>query len=360
MKKKINNSIFTNSNYQMNNIIRIINNKSFRVVDDIRDEMKEAFKRLSTTDINNTDLRTLNEVFMFLMMFDDEFINEMKMIVENSDLICFDKDSDTINLEVISFYDDGMPEKIFFKASLNYSYELLHTGIYKKVKFSCDGLLNLIRDTSVQPAFVIIIDNIISNYTIDNDIIKSLFNNNLFFIYRNLVTTNKINVKKEHFDIYLKRENVEMNYFDKDVIFFLEHKVIPNEEHFNLIIKLNHRYNSVQILLEYGYVPTLKNVKDAFKKHIYIKNFYKYDIIPDDELFEMCIKSYGYYDYFDKYDLTQEKLEHLFEKCQNLDMIKLVLKNHKSLINKKCIDNAYKMGNNEIIRYLITEYKILD
>jgi len=358
----------------MDNIIKIVNNKSGGVVDDIRDEIKDAFKKITKADFNNVGLRTLNEIFIFLIMFDDDFINEIKMIVEKSDLICFNKckDKDVIHLQIISYYADGMPENLFFKVSRDYLYELLRTGIYKKVKFSRNGLFNLIRETSVQPAFVIIIDNIISNYTIDNNIIKSLFNNNLFFIYKNLVTTNKINVEKEHFDIYLKRENEEMNgisyvscprdmnFFTKDVIFFLEHKIIPNEEHFNLIINLDYRYNLVQILLEYGYVPTLKNVKDAFKKHIYIKNFYNYDIIPDDELFEMCINSYGYYDYFDKYDLTQEKLEHLFEMCNNLDMIKLVLKNHRSLINKKCINNAYTMGNTEIIRYLITEYEILD
>jgi hypothetical protein len=107
-------------------------------------------------------------------------------------------------------------------------------------------------------------------------------------------------------------------------------------------------------LLDHGCILKLDHVITLVKKHIPIPNFYKYEIIPNNELYEACLN-----DYFDNYGMTQEDIENMFLKTRKLEQVKLILKNRKSLLNEKCLENAVTLSNNDkILIYLVEEHNI--
>jgi hypothetical protein len=211
-----------------------------------------------------------------------------------------------------------------------------------------------------------------------DEMLNVLLENDLPVVYLYVVNKYNIIMKSEHLLKCCKivKKDASQCYGSISCIeFILDHKIIPTEEHFketfnhdNCLIETISRYidyNYIfQLFIEHGYVPTLDNVKKLVLCRVAVHDFYKYHIVPDKELYDLCF-GYGYndivFDYFKDFKVSQEDIEELFKLTHKLEVILNILKYHICKLNKKCLENAKILyDNKEVIDYLITEHGITE
>jgi hypothetical protein len=109
----------------------------------------------------------------------------------------------------------------------------------------------------------------------------------------------------------------------------------------------------INILIGHKIFPTLEHIKLLITKNITINNFNKCNLIPDDELFEMCLSNYIYPNYFDNFEFTHERLHKIFlRKLRLMDIIKL-FGTKKIKYDVECLKLACKIYDVDVIEYLL-------
>jgi hypothetical protein len=214
-----------------------------------------------------------------------------------------------------------------------------------------------------------------------SEMLDLLLENGLFVVYLFVINKYDCVVTSNHLLICCKIVIKDYLYYcgATDCIkFILDRKIIPTSGHFKELFDEYTRYKNnelyicatggdigylLNLFFECGYKPSLDDIKKMVKSNIVVQNFYKYDIIPDRELYDLCVRDEQFiiYDYFDNFELSQKDIEELFSRTNNIKIILSILKNHKCILNKKCLENAKKLRfNEEIINYLISEHGITD
>jgi hypothetical protein len=222
-------------------------------------------------------------------------------------------------------------------------------------------------DDELRKEFDVDIFNIVtsSQFKLNDNILYKFFDSGVYNIYEPLVKINKIKPCVKHLEFFCLEENlIEL------IKFILDYKVIPNDICINNVITTMKKWENedkkikvLLLLLDHGGIITLNNVFMMTKLGIVLPNFYKYDLVPTYELFELCLKNYygEPYDYFDNFELSQKQIEDMFLETGSLEQIKVILRGRKSILTNTCLRNVRKIRNNiEIINYLIEEHGLHD
>jgi hypothetical protein len=161
------------------------------------------------------------------------------------------------------------------------------------------------------------------------------------------------------------RMNYDCKY--KIVKILLAHKLIPTKECWKSIIDNNYGYGNyhskytgqpkdklIELLLNFGYVPTYDDVLFATSKFVVVHEIEKYGIELDDKFFTVCIKNNFYPFTYDKEHATQICLQLECCKRGTLTKIKELIKIGKLKFDYTCLKNACNIRNNlPIIRYIL-------
>lgn len=145
--------------------------------------------------------------------------------------------------------------------------------------------------------------------------------------------------------IELNTDDILSSYYEKyNIHKYYRHKISP--------IRANY---IVDKLCSHGITLNVKDVTNLLRKSVVVKDFYKYNIAPDNELFETCLILEKWIDYFKDFEITQERSLFLVKKCHNLKHFKYFIENKNIIWNIEHLKIACKFSTTEIIKYLIEQ-----
>lgn len=161
------------------------------------------------------------------------------------------------------------------------------------------------------------------------------------------------------------------------ILFLLNNKVIPTNETFNNIVKshnpqisfcghikrhinINDNATILNLIIDYGYIPTYDDVKNALRRKLVINNIERFNIPFDHTYLGICaeVSIYPY-----KIDIEPDIkcLEKECDKPGNLSIIKKIIKKTNIKPNTTCIRNACKHRNNiQTIKFLVSKGAVID
>jgi hypothetical protein len=155
------------------------------------------------------------------------------------------------------------------------------------------------------------------------------------------------------------------------VLFLLDNKIVPTNKTFNNLINTHYYYQNyyysnnnselINIIVNYGYIPTYENVKEALKKKIIIDNIERFDIQFDISYIHIC-NDVGLIDPY-KTNIQQDIicLENECNKPGNLAKIKHIVNTFNILPNQTCIQNACSYKNNvQTVKFLVSKGAKID
>jgi hypothetical protein len=99
----------------------------------------------------------------------------------------------------------------------------------------------------------------------------------------------------------------------------------------------------------------VKDVTELLKKNVEIKDFYKYNIIPDDELFETCLNLEKCVDYFRDFEFTQHRTLLLLKKTYRLVNIKQIIGNKNIEWNIEHLKVACEFSPELTIKFILEQ-----
>jgi hypothetical protein len=198
-------------------------------------------------------------------------------------------------------------------------------------------------------------------------------------LYDELILQEKIKPSFEQ--LVLACKNIfQEEYNVKLIQKILEHKIIPTHECFkylfdkkaqtytiihNIRVSIVKPYRLlykvdeiVNYMINFGLTLNLTDVKELASRSIEI-DIKKFDIIPDDELINICLDNKFFPKYLDNIKYNETQIHKLFEKRYNIDFIKSIIKKQNIKCDITCLQNACNIKrNNVIIDFLIDEQKI--
>jgi hypothetical protein len=183
---------------------------------------------------------------------------------------------------------------------------------------------------------------------------KKLFNYILFYFddlndikkFKNIFN---IELTQEHLKIVCYTENTEK------IKFVLENKVIPNNECFELLIKVE----NMELFLIHEYDLTYENILRSFRLRRQLPNLENYNIKIDNKI----LLAFSYFDYDDVPDYiknfrpTIEDFHEAFKKdIPNIDFLRTYIKLSKRKIDTICLENACLFKSNvDLIKFILTK-----
>jgi hypothetical protein len=184
----------------------------------------------------------------------------------------------------------------------------------------------------------------------DNEIVFILLERD-FEKYKILVESGKIIPDVEQLNYVISNVYI-LDKLTNMVIYMIEHKVIPNHECFDNIVKLRSRI-ILNILIEGGLTIGKSDLLILIDKQLEIMKFDKLGIPIDDEIFHFCIDKHYFPLYFNNYLLSIEQIRELFSRIKIKNIPKHVCQ-HMTSVDLICLENACKLkGNIKSVKYIL-------
>lgn len=155
--------------------------------------------------------------------------------------------------------------------------------------------------------------------------------------------------------------------------FLLTNKILPEERHFNTIIKMENQYNyrrggivrrnenenstknCIEELIKYGYHFTYPNMLECILKSVVISKIDRFGFVFDERYLIACAKT-GVYPYEVDIKPNMKVLEAECDKPGNLTIIKRIYNQIKGIPSSICIENACKYKNNfATVNFLVSK-----
>ena len=122
------------------------------------------------------------------------------------------------------------------------------------------------------------------------------------------------------------------------------YKILPTKEDYTILIKEHHNINIeiVELLIRYGLVLDLDDIKMALSKKIIIENLERFNIQYDDKLYHLCYLN-NMFPYDDKLTIDKNVLE-LRKLCRKptitIDQLTKYMKDNSVMLDRYCFDHA--------------------
>jgi len=242
----------------------------------------------------------------------------------------------------------------------------------EKIYFSYISCLNRNEHENPMPNLIDTIKYILNKITKIDDYILITICNVTPNLYKELVTSQKIIPSHNHLlcACAYRDHNIDL------IQTILEYKVLPTHKCFEKILNscvVNSNYQPIfynydyqisiiNLLIYFGLTLDLSDVKKLAKLSIEI-DIKKFDITPDEELINICMKNHFLPKYLNDISITQSQLHKLFfsyfENIKKFDEFTQDLDNfvqrHHLKYDITCLQNACQtqFNNDNIINYLI-------
>lgn len=146
--------------------------------------------------------------------------------------------------------------------------------------------------------------------------------------------------------------------------YVLEHKVIPNKNCFDLIIKSHHTDKIIKKMIEliifHGYTLTYEDILLLASKEIDLGNYEDFKDYDDGRLYNICVCKQFHPSYFDRLKSNNETFHELFKRRLLLGTIRDSLKKGMRL-DVKCLQNACAIHDNiTVLKFLLSKGLVAD